>query len=357
MSETTKPFCPECADSFVAPEPIDRRNFIRVIGGSAVTLATAGTVLTATPGTASAIVLPGAVRAARTPHPAESLIRELNANLTPDQRRLVVRPWNAGADNGGQAIPMRHRMYNNPMGRRIGEVYTRPQQELNQRILRALAGDEDGYQQLTRGGTFDASQSFGACGADLFGSMEEGQQWAWVFTGHHITVRCDGNTEPNTAFGGPIYYGHSPDGYSQRNIFNYQTRSVMSLFDALSAQQRARAVVVGTPGEGAPSIRFRQAGQPRPGIPASDLTLAQKQLARVVMRTLLQPYRREDGDEVMEILGRNGGLDSIHFAFYREPAQNDNARWHFWRLEGPGFVWNFRVLPHVHTFVNIAVPT
>ena len=28
--------------------------------------------------------------------------------------------------------------------------------------------------------------------------------------------------------------------------------------------------------------------------------------------------------------------------------------WHFWRLEGPGFVWNYRVLPHVHCFVNIA---
>jgi hypothetical protein len=33
---------------------------------------------------------------------------------------------------------------------------------------------------------------------------------------------------------------------------------------------------------------------------------------------------------------------------------NDNMRWHFWRLEGPGFVWNYRVLPHVHTYVNIS---
>ena len=73
MSETPKSFCPEFADSFVAPEPIDRRNFIRVIGGSAVTLATAGTVLTAAPGIASAVVPQAAVRTARTPHPAESL--------------------------------------------------------------------------------------------------------------------------------------------------------------------------------------------------------------------------------------------------------------------------------------------
>ena len=35
----------------------------------------------------------------------------------------------------------------------------------------------------------------------------------------------------------------------------------------------------------------------------------------------------------------------------------DNQRWHFWRLEGPGFVWNYRVLPHVHTYVNISSKT
>src|SRR5262249_14759691 len=145
-----------------------------------------------------------------------------------------------------------------------------------------------------------------------------------------------------------------PDGYSTRNIFNYQTQSVMSLFDALTPQQRQMAVVVGTPGELEPSVRFRAPNQARPGIPARELTRAQRQLARVVMRTLIQPYRREDADEVMELVGRNGGLENIHFAFYREQNAADNARWHFWRLEGPSFVWNFRVLPHVHTYVNIA---
>ena len=72
------------------------------------------------------------------------------------------------------------------------------------------------------------------------------------------------------------------------------------------------------------------------------------------MRVILAPYRREDADEVMQILRRNGGLDRLHLAFYRDGG--DDARWSFWRIEGPGFVWNFRVLPHVHTFVNIGVP-
>ena len=61
--------------------------------------------------------------------------------------------------------------------------------------------------------------------AYIFGNPTNNHQFAWVFTGHHLTVRCDGNSEPNAAFGGPMYYGHSPDGYSNRNCFFYQTRA------------------------------------------------------------------------------------------------------------------------------------
>jgi len=56
----------------------------------------------------------------------------------------------------------------------------------------------------------------------------------------------------------------------------------------------------------------------------------------------------------MQIVRRNGGLERIHLAFYQDSQHTDNQPWHFWRLEGPGFVWNYRVLPHVHTYVNIA---
>ena len=112
--------------------------------------------------------------------------------------------------------------------------------------------------------------------------------------------------------------------------------------------------MVGSPGELEPSVQFRANGHP--GLVASDLTRTQRELAETVMRTILRPYRNEDSDEVMAIRRRNGGLERIHFAFYRENNNAaDNARWHFWRLEGPGFVWNYRVLPHVHTYVNIAV--
>ena len=107
-------------------------------------------------------------------------------------------------------------------------------------------------------------------------------------------------------------------------------------------------------GELHPSIRFRPAGEAHPGIAAADLSADQKRLIEQVMRDVVSPFRREDADEVMLLVGRNGGLDRIHLAFYEDQRVNDNEPWHFWRLEGPGFVWNYRVLPHVHCYVNIA---
>ena len=37
-----------------------------------------------------------------------------------------------------------------------------------------------------------------------------------------------------------------------------------------------------------------------------------------------------------------------------QEARKVGSESEFWRLEGPGFVWNYRVLPHVHTYVNIS---
>jgi hypothetical protein len=353
MQENETPFCPECADG---PEPLDtpeldRRDFLRAAGGAAglLALGAAGAV----PAVARAAEdKPKA--AAKAAKPAEALVRELYDTLSDDQKKQIVLPWNAGAKDG-RGRPLRLGMYNSAIqNKKIGEVYTRPQQELIERILKAISSGEDGYRRISRNGTFDGSGSLRGCGATIFGEPDGDKKYSWVFAGHHLTVRCDGNSEEGAAFGGPMYYGHSPNGYSPRNIFNYQTRSVLSVFDALSEAQRKKAIVPGTPGEQEPSVRLRPAKEAKPGIRIHELTKDQRELVEVVMRDLLSPYRKEDADEVLDILKATGGMDKVHLAFYEDSRMNDQERWHFWRLEGPGFVWNYRVLPHVHCYVNIS---
>ncbi len=321
--------CPECGDT-VPAEPVDRRGFLKIVGGSAAALAVAR--------------VPAWAKGPRPNVTAEEMIKELYGGLTDDQKKLVVAPFES---------PDRTKFYNAALGKKIGDAYTKPQQELVGRILRAICSDENGWNQVSRGGTWDASKSFEACGANIFGNPTAGK-FTWVFSGHHLTLRCDGNTDEGVAFGGPLYYGHSPNGYSEKNLFFYQTKSALSVFEALTEAQRKRAVVKGSPGEGITSVKFRGAGEAVPGIASAELTKDQKALVEKVMREVLSPYRKEDGDEVMQVIKAKGGLEKVHLAFYQDSESDPKQPWTFWRLEGPGFVWNYRVLPHVHTFVNIS---
>ena len=84
------------------------------------------------------------------------------------------------------------------------------------------------------------SKTFDQTGADIFGDPSKGK-FAFLFTGHHLTVRCDGDSEEGAAFGGPIYYGHTPNGYHPSNVFAYQTQQVLKLYDALDAKQQEKA--------------------------------------------------------------------------------------------------------------------
>ena len=263
---------------------------------------------------------------------AEGLIQELHASLTDAQKKNVLLPFDHGAKGG---TPTRLGMYNSALlDQKIGTVYTKGQQELIEKILRSMVSGEEGYKRISRNGTWDTTGSLQNCGSLLFGQPEKGKKYAWVFTGHHLTIRADGDFRDGSAWGGPMYYGHSPNGYSDKNVFNYQTKSVLEVFKALDGKQRDKAIVVGSPGEQAPSVRFRKRDEAKPGILAQDLSKDQRALIETVMRDLLSPYRKEDGDEVMEILKANGGLDKLHLAFYRDKGATDNEQWHFWRWKG-----------------------
>src|SRR5262249_47115803 len=141
------------------------------------------------------------------------------------QKRMAVYPWNHGATQ--TQLPIRLRFFNQAYGRVVSQVYTNPQRELITRALRAICADEAGYERFATVLQTDNwnNSGLGGAGVNFFGNPTQGQ-FAWVFTAHHLTLRCDGNSEPDAAFGGPMYYGHLPDGYSERNVFNFQTRRV-----------------------------------------------------------------------------------------------------------------------------------
>jgi hypothetical protein len=280
---------------------------------------------------------------------AEDLVKELFAGLNDTQKKEVVKPWDHAARKTVNP--------NKALDKTLAAVYTKPQQQLIERIVKAISSGDDGWHQISRAGTWDASKTFDQCGADIFGDPSKGK-FAFLFSGHHLTIRCDGDSEDGAAFGGPIYYGHTPNGYNDRNVFAYQTKEVGKVFEALDEKQRKQVLVTkGNPGEGAGSVQLKKDPTP-PGIAYRDLSKDQQGLVEHVMKAVLSPFRQQDGAEVVSIIKAMGGMDKVHLAFYTDAYEDTktdkNHPWSFWRLEGPGFVWNYRVLPHVHTFVNIS---
>ena len=143
-------------------------------------------------------------------------------------------------------------------------------------------------------------------------------------------------------------------GYATTNVFNYQTKDLTDMYASLSEQQRKAAVKPGTWKDEHGTIKPPRPGEPAPGLSIHDKTKDQRELVEKVMRDLVAPYRKEDGDEVMEIIKANGGLEKIGLMFYQEGKNTAAEPWTYWRLEGPGFVWSFRALPHIHTFVSVS---
>jgi hypothetical protein len=330
--------CPECESG----TPIARRDFIRVLGTTAAVAAVGLTPLER-------------ARAARAEKQAqaEAMVFELYASLSDDQKTKLARPWDHGVTNG-KGTPSRLKTGNAAVDKLLlGVEYKKTQVELLNKIFHAIANGEQGYKELSRNGRFDASGDFESISALIYGEPAEGKKFSLVFTGHHLTVRCDGNSEEATAFGGPLYYGHSPSGYATTNVFNHQTKAATELYNALDAEAKKVAVLSGKWNDEHGGIKVPKKGTKVPGLCFADMTKDQKELTEKLMKELIAPYRKEDGDEVMELIKATGGMEKLSMAFYEEVKPTEKEPWTYWRLEGPGFVWSFRSLPHIHTFVYI----
>jgi hypothetical protein len=334
------PACPDCDHG---PESrLGRRDFLRAVGATAAVAAVGGM----TP-----LQQARAARAAKQAE-AEALVFELYKSMDPDQRKKLVMPWDAKI--GNQPAPARLMTANAAVGKSvIGLEYDKKQGEILHKIFKSISNGEEGYRRLSRNNKFDNSGDFENIGALIYGEPAEGKKFSLVFSGHHITLRCDGNSEEKTAFGGPLYYGHSPSGYATTNVFYSQTKVVNEVFASLSEQQRKTAVMSGTWKDEHGTMKTPKAADKVPGLGIGEMSKDQKALVEKVMRELVSPYRKEDGDEVMELVKANGGMEKIALAFYQEGKNSAAEPWTYWRLEGPGFVWSFRALPHIHTFVYV----
>ncbi len=343
--EKKKVICPDCDAGDVN---LGRRDFLRVAGAGA---AAAAAGLWAVP-TVQA-------DAPTKTSPAETAVKALYDTLTPEQKQEICFPWNHIDTKGKRGLLRTHVSNNWEITDKMirSDFYTKKQQGIVYDVFKGIINPEwekKFLKQLkddTGGEEWGAKQSiaiFGTPGSD---------QFEFVMTGRHMTLRADGNTEGHVAFGGPIFYGHAASGFNEKvhhpgNVFWHQAEGANSLYKMLGGKQQEQALVKGAlPRESA--VAFRAAKE-YPGVSVAELAGDQKKELERVLNLLLEPFRREDQDEARECLKKQGGLDKCSLAFYQEGDIGKDGEWDNWRVEGPAFVWYFRGFPHVHVWVNVA---
>jgi hypothetical protein len=338
--------CPDCESADDAG--LDRRGFLKSATTATVAAAASGLPLWAVP------------RSEAAPSPtsaAETGVKALYESLTPDQKKEICFAWDYQDPRRGllRAFVSNNWQITRPHIR--GDFYTKKQQHIIHDIFKGIINPEwysKFLKQLkddTGGKEWGADQSIA-----IFGSPGGGQ-FEFVMTGRHMTIRADGNTEAHVAFGGPIFYGHAASGFDEKvhhpgNVFWPQAQMANKIYQMLEPSQKEKSLLAKLPKESA--VAFRGAKAKFPGIAVAGLAEEQKQELQKVLMALVEPYRKEDQEEALECLQRQGGLDKCSLAFYKEGDIGDDGEWDNWRLEGPAFVWYFRGYPHVHVWVNVA---
>jgi len=328
MSQQPRVNCPDCEDG------VSRREFVRKVTG----LAVAGSLLPAVTSPRRAIAAPSASSK------AETAVKRFYDTLTETQKKDICFPF----DN-----PLRTRISANwNITKPKIDDYTKEQQTLIDEIFRGVTSP-DGYERFQKQMDDDYG-GFGEYRVAIFGTPGSGPS-EWELTGRHLTIRADGDSVENAAFGGPIVYGHGAgDGKKglPGNVFYYQTLKANEVFKALDGKQRKAALQPKAPKEDA--VMVQGSSGTFPGLSVGELSGDQKELVEQVIKVILAPYREEDVAEALAIEKAGGGLDALHMAFYENNDLGSDQVWDIWRLESPTFVWHFRGAPHVHTYVNIA---
>ena len=314
--------CPDC-------DGVNRREFLKTAAGT--------------------VALTGASAASRLVGSSETLVATLYKNLTAEQKQAVAFPFDhalrSKVDNNWQITP-----------HKIGKFFTPDQQAMITEIFRGLHNPEfvdKVFYHINEDAGGIQNYSIALFGEPGTGAFE------FVLTGRHCTIRCDGDSVDGVAFGGPIFYGHASESFNEKpdhpgNVYWYQARRANEVFRAMSGKQRSMALL-GDPREekGTATVALKKPGEPLAGLPVADMRRDQRELVEKVLADLLLPFRKQDADEAMKYIKKNGGVEALSMSFYKNLDIGNDGVWDVWQLESPAMVWYFRGSPHVHTWVNI----
>ncbi|MGC4004554.1 MAG: DUF3500 domain-containing protein [Pirellulales bacterium] len=338
--------CPDCG-----PTGFDRRRFLKTGAVAAGSLLAAGSLNPWSP----AADAPSTAAPATTGSTPETLVKVLYETLTPKQKDAVCFAWDHQDPKRGLLRTFVANNWQITSHSLNDDFYTKDQRKIVRDIFKGMI-QPDWVKRIDKQLEDDAGGFGNEQSLAIFGKPGDGK-FEFVMTGRHMTLRCDGNSSDNVAFGGPIFYGHAADGFNEKpdhpgNVFWPQAQAANKVFTLLDEKQKKEALVAKLPREQA--VGFQGKDKKLPGIAVTELGQDQQAELQKLLALLIEPYRQSDRDEALTCLKTQGGLEKCSLAFFAEGDLGNDKVWDNWRLEGPSFVWYFRGTPHVHVWVNIA---
>ncbi len=291
---------------------------------------------------------------------SDSLPMQLYKSLTEEQRRKVCLPANHERRQYVSNWWYIHPEY------RIPATFNAEQQSLIKRIFDAMHSAEhqaavNEQVLLDQYGEVDNAPAAG-----FFGTPDD-KDFEFIFTGHHVTRRCNAHSDKGQGFGGnPIFYGHYPHPETDmRHNFNeakehpgnpywYQGRLFNQFVQALDGKQQSLGWLAKEPRSEQPAAVIQKDPAPK-GLNCAELSADQKKLFVDTMRGMLAMFRPDDVQATIATIEKHSLVDRLHVSWYggKYDVGSDKV-WDTWQIEGPDMVWYFRGYPHIHCYFHLS---
>lgn len=193
----------------------------------------------------------------------------------------------------------------------------------------------------------------------FFGTPED-NDFEFIYTGHHVTRRCNAHTDKGLGFGGaPIFYGNFAKAFNETknhegNPFWYQGLLFNEFVKSLDGKQQREILVGREPRNERPAAVILKRKTDLPGLSCADLSKDQKAHLLLTMRRMLACFRPDDVDATMKTIIDRNLLDRLWVSCYggKYDVGSDGV-WDTWQIEGPDMVWYFRGMPHIHGYFHV----
>jgi hypothetical protein len=283
---------------------------------------------------------------------SDALPMQLYKSMSDEQRRKVCLP----IDHARRQF-VSNWWYIHP-GYRIPNTFNSEQQELIQKIFDSLHSPEhqDAINQQVEIDQYGKEGNAPAVG--FFGTPDD-EDFEFIYTGHHVTRRCNAHTDQGLGFGGaPIFYGHFLDQFNETkdhpgNPYWYQGKAFNRFVQTLDSAQQSKALVKSMPRkEDANVIRKKQSGWS--GLSCAELNAEQRETFVQTMKSMMAMFRSDDVEATIKAIEEKGVVDRLHVSWYDGKFDIGSDRvWDTWQIEGPDMVWYFRGHPHIHSYFHL----